>query len=134
MGSERLITRRSINLAIAIPIWMLLTTSANSIILGSYAVGVLSATIALALVVILVDGRLASSLDGRPLPTAGIAIAVLVLFILAFGAFQDLRYNELSVSGEIYIPGVVTLVRVVGSLVLTLALAVELARLKRTPA
>lgn len=134
MESERLITRRSINLAIAIPVWMLLTTSANSIILGSYAVGVLSAAIAFGLVAILVDGRLANSLEGRPLPAAGIAIAVLILFILAFGAFQDLRYNELSVSGEIYIPGVVTLVRVVGSVVLTLALIVEIAGLKRTPA
>jgi len=134
MGSERLISRRSINLAIAIPIWMLLTTSANSIILGSYAVGALSAAMAVALVAILVDRRLANNLEGRALPTAGIAIAVLILLILAFGALQDLRYNELLVSGEIYIPGVVTLIRVVGSLILTGALVVEIAKLMRSTA
>ena len=134
MGSERIISRRIVNLAIAIPIWMLLTTSVNSFILGSYLVATLSAAMTVALIGILIDGRLATSVEGRPLPSAGFAILALILFVLALGAFQDLRYNELTVSGEIYVPGLITLIRVIGSIVLTLALVVEIVRLMRSTA
>lgn len=134
MGSDRLVSRRIVNLALAIPGWILLSTAINSIYLSSYLVGVLSGVLVLVIIGAIADGRIASYLEGKPLPSSGFAILVLILFVLLLGAFQDIRYNELTVSGELYLPGVITLIRVAGSVILTLALAIELVRLMRSPA
>ena len=93
--------------------------------------GSVELAITLLLIAVIVEGRLVRFLEGRPIPAAGFIIFLLLVAVLIYDGVQGLFFNELTLLGSIYLPGVISLVGGIGSFVLAGTLLWEVVRLIR---
>jgi len=131
MQSTRLWTRRLTWLMSAILIWFGLGTSVFSFSIGNVMAGAIELAIVLVLIGILVEGRLPRLLDGRPVPAMAFLYGSILVLLLVYDAIRDLRINDVTLLGSPYLPGIVSLVSDIGSLILAVALTWELVKLWR---
>ena len=123
--------RRISLLILLILTWTMLLNSASSFSLGNSLEGVIEGIIALGLIGVLIDGRAVRALEARKVkaPRAAILILVLMSFVVVYGEVPQLFQSEVSVLGELYLPGLLSLVQSVGSLILALLFIWETVRL-----
>lgn len=135
METETGFPRRILVLVMLILSWTMLLNSASAFSTGDTVEGLIEAVLVLVLVGILVDGRLARALEGRPVARTVIPILILIVFVILYGELPQLLQSEVSVRGEAYLPGILSLVQSVGSVVLGILLLMETIRLAiRKPA
>lgn len=129
MLTEKKTTRSLIVLLLVILIWYGLGTAAFSFSLGNVAGGAIELIVSIALGVAALEGRIIRLLQGRPVRWESVLAFSLVAVVLVYDAIQTLRLDQSTLLGDIYMPGVISIVRVVGLLLLTVALLWELGRL-----
>jgi hypothetical protein len=129
MQAVRTSSRRLIILLFLILIWFGLGNAAFSFSLGKVAGGAIALTISIALAGAMLEGRTIRFLEGRPLRWESILPLSLVAVVVVYDAIQSLRLNQITLLGALYLPGLISLVQVVGLLFLAGALVWELGRL-----
>ncbi len=127
--------RRILVLVMLILSWTMLLNSASAFSTGDTVEGLIELAVVLVLVGILVDGRLARALEGRPVARSVVPILILIVFVVLFGEIPRLLQGDILVRGDLYIPGLLSWVQSAGSVVLGLLLILETIRLAvRKPA
>jgi len=129
MQAEKASSHRLIILLFAILIWFGLGSAAFSFSLGKASAGAIELIISLALAAAMIEGRIVRLLEGRPLRWESILPFSLIAVVVVYDAIQSLRFNQTTLLGAIYVPGLISIVRVAGLLLLTAALLWELGRL-----
>jgi len=123
--------RRIFLLILLILAWTMFWNSGSAFSTGDPLEGAIAWVVALGLFAILIDGRAVRALEGREVPGTAILILVLIAFVVVYGEVSQLFKSKDSVLGEPYLPGILSLIRSVGSLLLTLLLIWETIRLAK---
>jgi len=122
-------TRRLLTLLFLILAWFGLGNAAFSFSLGKGTGGVIPLAISVAVVAMLLDGRVIRYLEKRQLRWESIIPFSLIAVVVVYDAIQTLRLSQITLLGELYVPGLISVVQVIGLLLLTAALVWELVRL-----
>jgi len=83
----------------------------------------------IALIALAVEGRVVRLLEGRRLNSLSLLVFAVAALVLVFDGVESLRFNETSLLGEVYLPGIITIVRAAGEFVLASVLIWEVGRL-----
>lgn len=121
--------RRIIQLILLVLIWTMAINSVSAFATADQLEGILEALVAVALLGVLVDGRVVDLLAGRPIARTVIPILILIEFVILYGALPGLFDLEISTGNDLYIPGVLALAHSVGSIFLALLLGWETIKL-----
>lgn len=131
MEGQRSWTRRLTWLVAVAIIWFLIGSSVFALATDDISGGAVGLVIVVLIVALLVEGRIIRLLEGRSLQTMALVYGAILVLLLAYFAIRDLQINELTLLDRIYVPGVVALVRDIGSLILATAISWELVVLWR---
>lgn len=123
--------RRIALIVLLILTWMMFWNSASAFSRGSTLAGILRGLVALVLIAVLIDGRAAASLEGRKVPRSVILILALIAFVVAYGEVRTLPYTDIFLLGDLYLPGLISLVQSAGLIILDILLIWETVRLAR---
>lgn len=129
MSIDRVI--RLFKIALVLIIWYFLGLAAVAFSIDTVLIGIFDLIAVGIFVFILLDGRLFRMMHDRPIP-GKFLLGMYVAIILGIDAvIRDIRFNDIYVLGELYIPGVITSARAVGTLILTAILFWETVALTR---
>lgn len=129
MEAVRSTTYRLLMLLLIILIWFGLGNAAFSFAIGKVVGGAIELAVSLALIALAVEGRVVRQLEGRRLNSLSLLVFALAALVLVYDGVESLRFNEISLLGEVYLPGIITIIRAVGEFVLGGVLIWETARL-----
>jgi len=129
MEAGRHSSHRLLTLLLIILVWFGLGNAAFSFALGETVGGAIELAISLGLIGIAIDGRVIRLLEGRRLNNISLLVFALAALVLFYDGVESLRFNETKLLGDIYLPGVITIVRAAGEFLLAAALVWELGRL-----
>lgn len=121
--------RRILVLILLMLVWTMVLNAASAFSTGDQLEGVLEAIVAVVLIAVLVDGRVSAALAGRPINKTVIPILILIEFVILYGELPRLFGNEITVQGEVYLPGFLTLIHSIGSVLLAFLLGWETVKL-----
>jgi len=113
---------------LAIMGWIMLANAASSFATGSPLEGGIEVLVGMSLVAFIVDGRVARFLEGRAMPLMTHVVLFLIVLVVIYGGVQDLVVSDTRVLNELYLPGVISLVRGLGAFLLAALLLWELLR------
>lgn len=133
MNGKRLVSKRLLLIVLWILIWLIVWNSIFAVATGQILVGTIGGVVGLALIGIGVDGRVIRTLEGRELPNLSLLMFGLIILVLMYGEIRDLMINDLEVLGEFYLPGLIALIRILGSFILAALLIWEMVQLMRQP-
>src|SRR3990172_3586815 len=120
---------RLLMLLLIILIWFGLGNAAFSFAIGKVVGGAIEFAVSLALIALAVEGRVVRLLEGRRLNSLSLLVFAVAALVLVFDGVESLRFNETSLLGEVYLPGIITIVRAAGQFVLASVLIWEVGRL-----
>ena len=129
MEAARSTTYRLLMLLLIILIWFGLGNAAFSFAIGKVVGGAIEFAVSLALIALAVEGRVVRLLEGRRLNSLSLLVFAVAALVLVFDGVESLRFNETSLLGEVYLPGIITIVREAGEFVLASVLIWEVGRL-----
>ncbi|HLC06429.1 MAG TPA: hypothetical protein VJK02_25635 [Anaerolineales bacterium] len=129
MEAARSTTYRLLMLLLIILIWFGLGNAAFSFAIGKVVGGAIEFAVSLALIALAVEGRVVRLLEGRRLNSLSLLVFAVAALVLVFDGVESLRFNETSLLGEVYLPGIITIVRAAGEFVLASVLIWEVGRL-----
>jgi len=133
MNGKRIVSRRLLSVVWWILVWLIVWNSIFAVATGQMLVGAIGGVVGLAMIGVGVDGRVIRKLEGRELPNLSLLMFSLIIVVLIYGEVRDLMINELEFLGEFYLPGLISLVRIIGSFVLAALLIWESVKLLRQP-
>ncbi len=131
MEAKRAFPRRIGTIFLVLLALIVIWNAAFAIATGQTIAGVLGGVVGLILLIAVQNGRLVGYLDGRPVPFIVFPFLILIVFILGIGEVQDLLINDLFLLGDFYLPGLIALIRIIGSFVLLALLVWEVVNLAR---
>jgi len=129
MEAARSTTYRLLMLLLIILIWFGLGNAAFSFAIGKVVGGAIEFAVSLALIALAVEGRVPDKHAGRRLNSLSLLVFAVAALVLVFDGVESLRFNETSLLGEVYLPGIITIVRAAGEFVLASVLIWEVGRL-----
>ena len=133
MNKERVLSRRLILVVMLILIWVIVWNSIFAIATGQLLVGVVGGVVGLALIGMSIEGSVMRKLEGREVPDLALLMLGLIVLVLVYGEIRDLMINDLEFLGEFYLPGLIALIRILGSFGLAALLIWETIKLIRQP-
>jgi len=133
MNKERALSRRLILVVMLILIWVIVWNSIFAIATGQLLVGVVGSVVGLGLIGMSIKGSVMRKLEGREVPDLALLMLGLIVLVLVYGEIRDLMINDLEFLGEFYLPGLIALIRILGSLGLAALLIWETIKLIRQP-
>lgn len=133
MNKERALSRRLILVVMLILIWVIVWNSIFAIATGQLLVGVVGGVVGLALIGMSIEGSVMRKLEGREVPDLALLMLGLIVLVLVYGEIRDLTINDLEFLGEFYLPGLIALIRILGSFGLAALLIWETIKLIRQP-
>ena len=133
MNGNRIVSRRLLVIVLWILIWLIIWNSIFAVATGQLLVGTIGGVVGLAMIGVGVDGRVIRRLEGRDLPNLSLLMFGLIIVVLVYGEIRDLMINDLELLGEFYLPGLIALIRILGSFVLSALLVWETVKLMRQP-
>lgn len=131
MEAKKAFPRRIGTILLAILSWIVIWNAAFALATGQSLAGILGVAVGLILFVAIINGRLVGYLEGRHVPFLVFPFLILIVLILGIGEIQDLLINELFLLGAFYLPGLIALIRIIGSFVLLALLVWEVVKLAR---
>ncbi len=112
-------------------IWLAIWNSIFAIATNQILIGAVSGIIGFGLLSVMLEGSIPRRNEGREVPNLSLIILFLIVVILVYGEVQDLTINSLELLGEFYLPGLLALIRIVGSLIFAMLLTWETINLVR---
>lgn len=114
-------------------IWVIVWNSIFAITTGQLLVGIVGGVVGLALIGMAIEGSVMRKLEGREVPDLALLMLGLIILVLVYGEIRDLIINDLEFLGEFYLPGLIALIRILGSFGLAALLIWETFKLMRKP-
>lgn len=133
MNNKRALSNRLIAIVMLILIWVIVWNSIFAITTGQLLVGIVGGVVGLALIGMAIEGSVMRKLEGREVPDLALLMLGLIILVLVYGEIRDLIINDLEFLGEFYLPGLVALIRILGSFGLAALLIWETFKLMRKP-
>lgn len=133
MNNKRALSNRLIAIVMLILIWVIVWNSIFAITTGQLLVGIVGGVVGLALIGMAIEGSIMRKLEGREVPDLALLMLGLIILVLVYGEIRDLIINDLEFLGEFYLPGLIALIRILGSFGLAALLIWETFKLMRKP-
>lgn len=133
MNNKRALSNRLIAIVMLILIWVIVWNSIFAITTGQLLVGIVGGVVGLALIGMAIEGSVMRKLEGREVPDLALLMLGLIILVLVYGEIRDLIINDLEFLGEFYLPGLIALIRILGSFGLAALLIWETFKLMRKP-
>ena len=133
MNNKRALSNRLIAIVMLILIWVIVWNSIFAITTGQLLVGIVGGVVSLALIGMAIEGSIMRKLEGREVPDLALLMLGLIILVLVYGEIRDLIINDLEFLGEFYLPGLIALIRILGSFGLAALLIWETFKLMRKP-
>jgi len=133
MNNKRALSNRLIAIVMLILIWVIVWNSIFAITTGQLLVGIVGGVVGLALIGMAIEGSFMRKLEGREVPDLALLMLGLIILVLVYGEIRDLIINDLEFLGEFYLPGLIALIRILGSFGLAALLIWETFKLMRKP-
>ncbi len=133
MDNKRILSRRLVLLVLGMLIWLAIWNSLFAFVTDQILIAAIGGIVGLVLIGVAVEGSLPRRFQGREMPNLSLIILVLIILVLVYGEIQDLTINSIEEQGEFYLPGLVALIRIVGSIILAALLTWETVNLLRQP-
>lgn len=133
MNNKRALSNRLIGIVMLILIWVIVWNSIFAITTGQLLVGIVGGVVGLALIGMAIEGSIMRKLEGREVPDLALLMLGLIILVLVYGEIRDLIINDLEFLGEFYLPGLIALIRILGSFGLAALLIWETSKLMRKP-
>lgn len=133
MNNKRALSNRLIAIVMLILIWVIVWNSIFAITTGQLLVGIVGGVVGLALIGMAIKSSVMRKLEGREVPDLALLMLGLIILVLVYGEIRDLIINDLEFLGEFYLPGLIALIRILGSFGLAALLIWETFKLMRKP-